>query len=143
MGTTPTLTHTDTTPIFVYGTLRPDCGNDVLWRGKAHARFDGLAILPRFRLVSGGAFPFALPDADADAVGALIVPNDGEYDEVLARMDRLEGYPRFYDRLMVAVDTPDGIVKAWVYTPAHPDEYDHLADVPDGDWHNVSRRWRS
>lgn len=124
----------DFMPVFVYGTLRPGWGNARLWAGRGDAHHDGAATVRGFRLVSGGPFPFAVPDADSVATGALIYPSVAEYADVLDDLDRLEGYPRFYDRMMVVVDTPAGHVKAWIYTPARPIEYADLPPVEGNDW---------
>ena len=129
-----TDTTADYTPVFVYGTLRPGWGNSRLWEGRGAAMHDGAATVTGFALVSGGAFPFAIPAADSVAVGALIYPDVDVYDEVLEALDRLEGYPRFYDRIMVVVDTPAGRVKAWIYTPADHGRYDDMPPVPGNNW---------
>lgn len=123
-------------PIFVYGTLRPGHGLARVWQHRGHARYDGEARLRGFRLVSGGAFPFALPDGgkDAFAVGTLIFPDADQYDAVLERMDAIEGVPHFYDRLMVVVQLPEHPVKAWVYSPVNPAGYADLPAVPGNDW---------
>lgn len=122
----------DTIPVFVYGTLRPGWGNSRRWTGRGEARHDGTATVRGFRLVSNGAFPFALPDADSVAVGALIYPHPDHYAAVLDDLDHLEGYPRFYDRIMVVIDTPAGHVKAWIYVPV--ELYDDLPPVEGNDW---------
>jgi gamma-glutamylcyclotransferase (GGCT)/AIG2-like uncharacterized protein YtfP len=125
---------TETMPVFVYGTLRPGWGNAALWAGRADAHHDGAATVTGFALVSGGAFPFAIPDAGSTTVGALIQPHADHYDAVLTRMDQLEGYPHFYDRIMVVVDTPDGITKAWIYTPTEAERFGDMPAVPGNDW---------
>jgi gamma-glutamylcyclotransferase (GGCT)/AIG2-like uncharacterized protein YtfP len=119
-------------PIFVYGTLRPGYGNDWLWRGRAHAAFDGQARVLGHALVTQGWFPYMVPATAAETVGALIVPDPDQYDYVLHRMDRLEGVPVHYRRILISVAVPHGIVTAWTYVPA--DEADHLwADVARND----------
>lgn len=106
-------------PVFVYGTLRPGCGNDRLWRGRAVTIHDGTAILVGYKLVTNGHFPYMIPATTAQTVGTLIVPDDEHYDDVLDRMDMLEGVPRHYLRIRVAVLVEGGEpCFAWTYVPA-------------------------
>lgn len=123
-------------PFFVYGTLRPEQGNDHCWQGYARAVGDGLSHVNGFRLVHNGAFPYALPCPGDAVVGAVIVPTDDTYEYVLDRMDRLEGYPSFYDRVVVSVlnERTGKSRGAWMYTPARPADYERLRTVPNNDW---------
>ena len=124
-------------PIFVYGTLRPGRGNDPRWRGRADARFDGIALARGWRLVGADHwYPFAIA-ADDSAVGCLITPHPNRYGEVLTALDRLEGYPDFYTRVLTEVFTPDGSETAWIYTPNDAWQYADLAPVPGNDWSRV------
>jgi gamma-glutamylcyclotransferase (GGCT)/AIG2-like uncharacterized protein YtfP len=78
--------------VFVYGTLRAGERNHRLLNGAA---FVGLARTePRFRMVDLGHFPAIVAGGST--------PIEGEVYEVdgamLARLDQLEGHPRFYTR---------------------------------------------
>lgn len=121
-------------PVFVYGTLRPGCGNDRTWHGLATARHDGKCRVDDHRLVSNGAFPYMLPAEGFQSFGCLIVPLPEFYDEALRYMDSLEGVPMHYTRETVAVNTPDGIVMAFTYIPARPDQYANYKSVVGNDW---------
>ena len=115
-------------PIFCYGTLRPDGGNDCLWNQRGHARHDGTAVAIGYKLVARQRawFPYLVPAMTAQTRGTLIVPDPDCYDDVLACLDRLEGVPHHYLRVVVAVLTPDGPVRAWAYIAA--DLQDRLLD---------------
>lgn len=123
--------------IAVYGTLRPGNGNARLWEGRATAHWDGEAVVHGYALVTNGAFPYATPAVMSQSVVALIEPHEGEYDDVLADMDYLEGVPSHYDRIEVAVLTPAGPVIAWMYVPARIDSY--LANLPDVETDDLGR----
>ena len=87
-----------TTRVFVYGTLLQGEGNHDLLAG---AELVGPArTLPRFTLHDLGAFP-GLVQGGSDAVlgEVYLVGRD-----TLARLDRLEGHPRFYRRVPVALE---------------------------------------
>ena len=50
-----------------------------------------------------------------------------------ADVDRLEGYPRLYDRVLTDFRLPDGsTVQAWIYTINHLPEQAEV--IPSGDW---------
>ena len=87
-------------PVFVYGILkrRPDAKP-----GKVAG----------FRMFDYGGFPAAVPSGDTDVlVGELIHVDD----ETVERFDMIEGYPNFYDRQGVKVETEDGeVVDAEMY----------------------------
>lgn len=103
-------------PFFVYGTLRPGCGNTWAWEGLAEPVADGTTIKIGHRLTTHGGFPWAIESPMCQTVGTLIVPHDAEsYDTVLDNMDRLEGEGFMYRRIRTAV-LVDGVpVKCWMY----------------------------
>ena len=122
-------------PYAVYGSLRPNCGNDGLWRGRAEVCGRSLN-LPGFRLVTrhGLGFPFALRSDETDSIWVdLIYPKPEFAFELRRDLDVLEGYPDFYDRTIVR--TKD--FSAWLYLPSQPWRYRDLLRVTDGDW----RQW--
>ena len=127
-------------PVFVYGTLRPGHGNASLWSGLATARYDGHARVLGRRLVSNGGFPYMLHSTPSEqVVGTLIFPDAAYYEQVLDRMDMLEGVPVHYIRDTIAVICGGGvdgsaIFAAWTYMPVDDSEYEHLTPVTDNDW---------
>lgn len=127
-------------PTFVYGTLRPGHGNDRTWQDLAYAQFDGKCRVIGYRLVSNGAFPYALPAIMDQSFGCLIVPLPDRYEECMRRMDSLEGVPVHYTRETTAVLTPEGAVMAYIYVPAHPETYAGYGEVFGNDWALHQRR---
>ena len=72
-----------------------------------------------------GGFPGIIPGEGNISIEVYKV-NEIE----LARLDRLEGYPRFYDRQQV--NTMHG--EAWIYHLANPDRYETNEIIRDGVW---------
>ncbi|SFU81591.1 gamma-glutamylcyclotransferase family protein [Alicyclobacillus macrosporangiidus] len=93
--------------VFVYGTLRKGQGNRRVMEPHLVRELGEGSI--RGEMYDLGAFPAAALDGDSVVVG--------EWDEVtddgLVALDRLEGYPRFYDRTVVR--DLNGAAEGWVY----------------------------
>jgi gamma-glutamylcyclotransferase (GGCT)/AIG2-like uncharacterized protein YtfP len=126
-------------PFFVYGTLRRGQGNyRRLLAGRTTAEIS--ATLPGHALYGQG-LPYAVAaEASAAVVGDLMFLDAERYDEVLADLDRLEGYrpgrSSFYVRQAVTVRIEGGEETAWVYL-AGPETARRLSDVEridGGDW---------
>lgn len=110
------------TPIFVYGTLKPGESNyERLLSGRTAAEIP--ARLEGAALYSNGAYPYLVraPDADAEDVAhGYLIYAAGGYPAILAELDHLEGYVEGragneYERVAVQALTADGPVEAWVY----------------------------
>lgn len=129
------------TAVFVYGTLRPGFGNHDWTVGHLPHRAVP-AFVSGFRLVGQGRpFPYAVPDPAAVTIGEVLAFEEPEWPEALSAMDRLEGYPVHYDRVLVEAttrDRPQRTLAAWLYTPVG-DRYAALPPVPGGDWRNNRR----
>ena len=108
--------------VFVYGTLKRGHGNHHWLAG---APFLGEAVLPDVVLHDLGPFPMAVPGEGQVRGEVYAVDAAG-----LARLDRLEGYPRLYDRRPLPL--ADGR-RAWVYL-GRPHQVRHVADIADGCW---------
>lgn len=113
--------------VFVYGTLLAGEVNHGLLAG---ARLLGpYRTAPRFRLLQLGAYPGLIAGGATAVVGEVYALAAGG----LAALDRLEDYPRCYDRVLIP--TPWG--QAWVYLYRG-----RTADRPliaGGDWRAVSQ----
>jgi gamma-glutamylcyclotransferase (GGCT)/AIG2-like uncharacterized protein YtfP len=109
-------------PVFVYGTLKR---GQVNHHCLAQARWLGDAELPGLVLHDLGPFPMAVP-GDGCIRGELY----GVDAEALARLDRLEGCPRLYERQRWSLR--DGGL-AWVYL-GRPHQVPHSPVLPDGIW---------
>ena len=108
--------------VFVYGTLkRGHCNHHWL----AEATFQGEAVLPDVVLHDLGPFPMAVP-GEGSVWGELYAVEAAG----LARLDRLEGYPRLYDRRPLRL--ADGR-RAWVYL-GRPHQVRHVSAIADGCW---------
>lgn len=131
-------------PFFVYGTLRPGQANHArLLAGRSVAEFS--ASLPGHVLYGPGLPYAAVGEEGAEVVGDVIVVAPGAYRQVLADLDRLEGYrpgrPSHYERVARPVRwrRPDATVAttlAWVYL-AGPVTRERLAPdqrIASGDW---------
>ena len=102
-----------------YGTLRS---------GEHNERFCRNAVSRRSATISGTlydtgwGFPAFVPAGKTKVTVELI-----------ADVDRLEGYPRLYDRLLTDFRLPDGsTVQAWIYIMNHLPEQAEV--IPSGDW---------
>ncbi len=102
--------------VFVYGTLKR--GNNVRgldsW-GDADFVGDAVTSLPHFSLHDLGMFPAVSKDGDDHIAGEVWTVSD----DILDSLDRIEGYPDFYNRMQV--DTTHG--RAWMYYIPNIDEY--------------------
>lgn len=122
------------TKVFVYGTLKK--GNLVrgLDRWGAGADFVGDAVTTQgiFSLWDLGSFP-AVSNSGNDHIQGEVWEVDSE---TLKDLDRIEGYPDFYNRMQV--DTSQG--RAWVYYIPDIESYQSTYVKPD---QNQIATWRA
>lgn len=112
--------------IAAYGTLRS---------GERNERFCRNAISRRSAIISGTlydtgwGFPAFVPKGKTNVTVELIeIPI-----RAWADVDRLEEYPRLYDRVLTDFRLPDGsIVQAWIYIMNHLPETAKV--IVSGDW---------
>lgn len=109
-----------------YGTLRS---------GEHNERFCRNAVSRRSATISGTlydtgwGFPAFMPEGDTPVTVELIEIPIRDWADV----DRLEGYPRLYDRILTDFCLPDGsTVQAWIYIMNHLPEQAKV--IPSGDW---------
>jgi gamma-glutamylcyclotransferase (GGCT)/AIG2-like uncharacterized protein YtfP len=99
--------------VFVYGTLKQGRGNHrILETSKL---INSAETVKEFTMYSLGMFPAVVPDnkLPTKIKGEVYEVTDPE---VARRLDRLEGYPSFYDRQEVSVLDEDGNEHtAWMY----------------------------
>jgi gamma-glutamylcyclotransferase (GGCT)/AIG2-like uncharacterized protein YtfP len=131
-------------PFFVYGTLLPGQPNAHLW-GEAIAQME-TAWFENGRLYDCGYYPMLVEEtAELPVKGRLITPTPDQYQAVLARIDRLEGYnpdkPEMatYRRVRRQVrpgpqpNPEQQPVWAWVYL-GQPAYVTDLPSIELGDW---------
>ena len=135
-------------PVFVYGTLRRGQGNYRLLSGRTAAEHP--AVLPGHALHDAG-LPYVVPGSPTDqVVGELMVVDPGRYAEVLASLDRLEGFrpgcPSHYVRVAATARYRHGAeeraVEAWVYLAGDRFRASAATLVSSGDWLAPRRRRR-
>jgi gamma-glutamylcyclotransferase (GGCT)/AIG2-like uncharacterized protein YtfP len=129
-------------PFFVYGTLRRGQHNHRITEGM-------LAGVHAARLSGHVLYEAGLPyigacGGEGTVTGDLLVPRPGDYDEVLHRLDRLEGFRPPHGGLYVRIACPvtfagaDGEPwasgQAWVYHGGDRFCYEPRLAVPGGDW---------
>lgn len=122
-------------PVFVYGTLRPGCGNYRLLAGATTA--ERTATISGYRMVSNGGFPYILNDTPESVVtGTLVDVDPALWERVLPNLDALEGTPHHYERLVQPVQVDGETVEAYVYVPPKADQhlYADLAPIESGNW---------
>ena len=125
---------TEKLQVFVYGTLLKGEYNNYLLE---ESELKGDASITGFVMHCLGSYPAITPVEGAD------VPVLGEVWEItpetFARLDRLEGYPHFYDR--VEVETPFGT--AWAYFIEDIEREEPANVILSGSWrqHRSERRW--
>lgn len=137
--------------VFAYGSLLKGLPNHPVM-ADAEGRFHGPGRTVDLGLMfSMGGYPGIIAgqdvvDAGLDVDGEDLTRIKGELytvdDHGLRILDRLEGYPTFYNRSEVMVVTDDNkhAVQAWMYhLPAH--WYgSHKMIINDGDWRNYYDR---
>jgi gamma-glutamylaminecyclotransferase len=110
----------------VYGTLKRGFPNH---RILADSEFLGRDWTdPEFIMVDLGAFPGVIP-AGCDAISVEVYRVDRETE---LKLDRLEGYPGFYQKIVV--DTKFG--SAWMYI-LDGEMFSHLPRIHGGYWYRT------
>ncbi len=113
-----------TTAIFVYGTLLQGEGNHDLL---ARAEFLGpMRTAPRFSLHDLGGFPGLVAGGEHAVEGEVYIIGP----DTLARLDQLEGHPRFYRRAPLALE--DGTTVETYLLPRNRVEGRPV--IPSGSW---------
>lgn len=108
--------------VAVYGSLRKGMGNHPLLE-RNDAQLLSTERIKGFDMFSLGGFPYIKPADGEITIEVYAVPITAMKD-----LDRLEGYPHFYDRMLV--DTTKG--QAWIYFIA--DYGSGYGKVDSGDW---------
>lgn len=114
--------------VAVYGSLRQGFGNHRLLEYAEY--IGGGKTVDKFQMYSLGGFPAIVEGGDTSPTVEVYSVSDADF----ARLDRLEGYPDFYNRMQVDVETPRGVIeKCWIYYHEDTPMY-HAGLVDSGDW---------
>ena len=92
--------------VFVYGSLKSGHYNHSLLSNSVFV--SNHITEPKFTLVDLGAFPAVLSHGATSIQGELYKVTE----KTLAELDKLEGYPKYYDRMKILTD----VGNAWMYT---------------------------
>ena len=116
----------ETVLIAAYGTLRSGERNERFCRNAVSRKS---ATIPGTLYDTGWGFPAFVPRGDAPVTVELIEIPSRDWADV----DRLEGYPRLYDRVLTDFTLVNGEqVKAWIYIMNHLPETAKV--IVSGDW---------
>lgn len=110
--------------VFVYGTLRMGEGNHRLMVGRA--KFLTETTMPGLKMYNLGYCPGVKEEGNGKIVGELFEVTD---ETLPASLDRLEGYPRLYDRKKIMTEAG---FEAWVYIFNH--DLSGESAIKTGDW---------
>jgi gamma-glutamylcyclotransferase (GGCT)/AIG2-like uncharacterized protein YtfP len=113
----------------VYGTLREGFGNWRHYLDNEHCQLLGvMKTEPIFTMISLGGFPGILENGKTAMTVEIFRVNSTEVERGL---DRLEGYPSFYNK--TTIETPWGIANMYILNAG--DRYnDGRSIVESGDW---------
>lgn len=103
---------TNSTRVFVYGTLKAGHGNHEFYLSNDGVEYLGRCyIVGDYRMYTNGAFPMVVKGSSADAHRRIVGEVYSVDEDTLHGLDLLEGHPEWYRR--EKVETP--FKKAWVY----------------------------
>jgi len=118
--------------VAVYGSLRKGLGNH---RVLGDSECVGKGLVTGFGMYSLGGYPALTTLAERTDVVVEVYEAD---EDTMVRLDRLEGYPTFYDRKKVAVHLDAGEAGVEAYTTAWiyyiDNTFDERRFVEGGDW---------
>ena len=102
--------------IFVYGTLKRGMSNSKYLPNYAIKHIQKATTKGTLYYISSGAYPCLKRCGNNLIHGELISVKDKYWEEILANIDVLEGYPTFYNREIIQVINENGEKDfAWVY----------------------------
>jgi len=116
--------------LFVYGTLRQkECRHYLL----GSSQFIGYGKAKGFLLYNIGAFPGMVEGAGEVKGEVYEIP-----EELLDKLDMVEGVPYLFRREVIEVELKDGtLIKAYAYL--YNKKVDNKMLIPSGDWKDVAK----
>ena len=112
--------------VAVYGSLRKGLSNHRLLVGSLHK--ETITVSIPFLMRSLGGFPALFPCKDNNPITFEVYEVS---DATMESLDRLEGYPSFYNRMKLNDDDEDS---PWFYFIRDEEGYLDSPAVPKGDW---------
>lgn len=119
--------------VFVYGSLKPG--------GWAHYNLNDMTVgEPEGGLVEGalydinGSWPALKIDEPGQTVGLVYEIKEDEEEELMRRLDQLEGYPNLFDRKLMPIRVGNRLVEATVYFGVMPGLFDKATPINSGVW---------
>ncbi len=113
--------------VFVYGSLKKEYSNHTVL---GNAKLLGKGITKcKYTMVSLGGFPGILLLKETSTIKGEVY-KVGE----LGNLDRLEGYPTFYNRVKVNVELEKTDVSAWMYYLTNGEGYKEATIIKEGEW---------
>jgi gamma-glutamylcyclotransferase (GGCT)/AIG2-like uncharacterized protein YtfP len=126
-------------PIAVYGSLRTGGGNDHLWNSNPGVTVLGTGTLRDVSLrFEHHGFPYGITQTGSAAVTEVLHVSGEAWPELIWRMDRLEGHPDFYTRILATAYVGGSAMRVWTYVVQDP-YYRGLPAVPENDWRTINR----
>ena len=102
--------------VFVYGTLKEGFGNHHVMRNAGGIKYGNGYTSDQATMWSMGGFPgIAFDDGEGDEYPTAHIHGEVYSVENMRPLDTLEGYPHFYDRKVVGIETSFGTIYAWIY----------------------------
>lgn len=115
--------------VFVYGTLKSGFYNNrCIEGGKLIATGN---TRNKYGMKHLGSFPGIDMSVEVSQIHGEVW--EVSHDMLLHSLDMLEGYPSFYDRAIVSIETDTETVQAWMYFLANPKDYTNQY-IADGVW---------
>lgn len=109
----------------VYGTLRKGFGNHRLLNNEHCTLLGTETTKPNFHMVSLGGFPGVIPDGKQSIVIEVYEVNSKDVEQ---RLDWLEGYPNFYQKMKI--ETQWGTANMYILN----ESYLSRTVIESGDW---------
>jgi gamma-glutamylcyclotransferase (GGCT)/AIG2-like uncharacterized protein YtfP len=115
----------DRTLVAVYGSLKRGFYNHRLLEAST---FMATGLVDGFEMFSLGSYPMVIPGNGKISVEVFEVdfPTFGQ-------LDRLEGFPSFYGRQVVTVETPHCPIETWMYV-GMPQQVKRCKRIRSGVW---------
>jgi len=145
----PSVTK-QTCHLFVYGTLRPDdCYSGAHWTVSFNRNTVARPGFVRHARLFYSRFPFIIIDPQrfetTDTVRGYVLTTSNalEWELKLREADEIEGYPEYYNRMLVnafllssledSMPAAAACLQCWVYFNPH-ESIDASIHIPSGDW---------